>query len=251
MRQMSRTLLVFGLILAAPQAARGAEDDAATIVEKAVKAHFPKGVDTKNQGTFTKSKGTIHVMGLNIEFTQEVTVKLPDKFKEIIEMNVMNVKVNVTSVFNGKEAYIRANDKEVPVNDDILGAFKEAAYIMGMMQGLFVKDKAVKLSLVGEVKFKDKPVIGVNISREGKKDINLYFDKTTHLITKSEARTKDLMSGQEVAEERIVTEYQEVAGRKVAKKVEIVRDGKPYMELEVQDVTILEMVDDSEFAKPK
>ena len=37
----------------------------------------------------------------------------------------------------------------------------------------------------------------------------------------------------------------------MAKKVEILRDGKPYIELEIVKVTSLEKVDDDEFAKPK
>jgi hypothetical protein len=250
---MRRTLslsLVLGLATVFPMGSRAA-DDAAAIVEKAMKAHFPKGLDDKNQGVSTKSKGTVHVMGLDIDFDQQILVKMPNKFKETSEMTVMNVKVQVTSVFNGKEAWIRANDKDVEVSDDILGEFKDAVYTLSLMQGLFVKDKAVKLSLVGEMKFKDKTLIGVNISREGKKDVNMYFDKATNLITKIDARKKDITTGQEVSEERIITEYQEADGRKVAKKVEILRDGKAYMELEVLEVTNLEKIDDSEFAKPK
>ncbi|MEP6766052.1 MAG: peptidase U32 family protein [Gemmatimonadaceae bacterium] len=68
---------------------------------------------------------------------------------------------------------------------------------------------------------------------------------------KVEGRKKDAQSGQEVSEERLITEYQEIDGKKVAKKVEILRDGKPYMELEVLEVNSLEKVDDNEFAKPK
>ena len=36
-------------------------------------------------------------------------------------------------------------------------------------------------------------------------------------------------AGQEVTEERFITEYQDVAGRKVAKKVEVQRDGTPFV----------------------
>ena len=59
------------------------------------------------------------------------------------------------------------------------------------------------------------------------------------------------MSGQEITEERFITEYQELNGQKVAKKVELQRDGKAFIELEILEVQMLEKLDDSEFARPK
>ena len=229
---------------------RAGEDDAAAIIKKTSKAHFPKGLDTKKEGVRTKTKGTLHVQGLKLDFTQEVSVHAP-KFKEVMELDVMGKKIVVTSVYNGKTAWIRADDKDVKVTDEILAAFKDAAHGMALMQGAFGNDKAVKYSLLGEVKVKGKAAIGVSVSKEGKKDINLYFDKKTNLITKVEMRTRDLMSGQEVTEERYITEYQEVDGRKVAKKIEVLRDGKELLTAEVTEVQILEKIDASEFAQPK
>jgi hypothetical protein len=109
----------------------------------------------------------------------------------------------------------------------------------------------VTFTRLGEVKVKGRPAVGVTASRKGAKDINLYFDKETGLLAKVEMRRRDLMSGEEVTEERIITEYQEAEGRKVAKKVEVLRDGKAFLEAEVTEVKVLEKVDDSEFAKPK
>jgi hypothetical protein len=249
MRRIAVGLLVLGLHLLFIQAIR-ADDDAAKVIEKAVKAHFPKGLDTKHTAVRTKSKGTLHVQGLDLEFTNEVSVQAP-KFKEAVEMEVMGNKVSVVSVFNGKEAWIRAGGMEVPVNEDILNEFKDAAYIMEIMQGVFGKDKTLKFSLVGEAKIKDKPAVGVKISREGKKDITVYFDKDTGLMAKIEMRKKDIMGGQEVNEERFIVEYQDLNGRKVAKKIEIKRDDKPYLEAEVTSSEVLEKIDDSEFAKPQ
>jgi hypothetical protein len=251
MRPTIRALTALALLCGLSLTSRAGDNDAAAIIDKAIKAHFPKGLDMKNQGMRTKTKGTLHVMGLDLEFTQEVTIQLPDKLKEVMELTVMGKNVTVTSVYNGKDAWIRAGDTDVPVTDEIRAEFKEAVYGLGLMQGVFLKDKAVKFALVGEVKVKGKPALGVTVSREGKKDINLFFDKETGLITKVELRRRDLMSGEEVTEERFITEYQEAAGRKVAKKVELLRDGKPFLEAEVTDVQVVEKVDDSEFVQPK
>jgi hypothetical protein len=251
MRWTVQTLVALGLFGGLALVARAGDDPTAAVINKAVKAHFPKGLDTKNQGVRTKTKGTLQIMGLKLDFTQEIAVQAPSKFKEVMDLTVMGKNVTVTTVYNGKEGWILADGKEVKVTKEILAELQEAAYMMGLMQGAFQKDKNVKFSLVGDVQVKGKAAVGITVSREGKKDISLFFDKTTGLLAKVEMRKLDLMTGQEVTEERFILEYQDMADRKVAKKVEILRDGKQLLELEVTDVQILEKIDDGEFVQPK
>ena len=227
------------------------EQDATALIDKAIKAHFPKGLDTKNKGLRTKSKGTLHVMGLKLEYTNDVFVQAASKFKEVMELDANGKQVTVITVFDGKKGWIKAGPMDLKITDEILAELKDAAYLMGLMQGLFTKDKTVKFALTGEVQIKGKPALGMSVSREGKKDINLFFDKSTGLMAKIEMRKRDLMSGQEITEERFITEYQDLAGRKVAKKAEIQRDGKDFLTAEVTSVEIFEKIDDSEFVQPK
>jgi hypothetical protein len=251
MRRMAPAVVTLSLALVTALISQAGGDDANAIISKAIKAHFPKGFEAKQLGLRTKGKGTLHVMGLDLEFTQETAVQVPTKFKEVMEFTVMGKKITTTTVFDGKKGWIKANDKDVDVTKEILDEFKEVVYFMGLTQGMFLKDKALKFSLLGEVQVNGKPAVGVKVSRDGKKDANLYFDKGTGLMTKVELRKRDFANGQEVTEERLITEYQEVAGRKVAKKVEIKRDGKTFLELEVLEPQFLERLDDSEFTKPE
>jgi hypothetical protein len=250
MRRTAQALAALSLFLVPVLTIPAQDDPTAAIIKKAIKAHLPKGVDEKNKAVRTTAKGTLHIMGLDLPFTQEVAIHAP-RFKEVMELTVKDNKVTVTTVFDGKQGWIRAGDQDVKVTDEILAELKEALYSMELMEGVFSKDKAVKYSLVGDVQVKGKPAVGVTVSREGKKDINLFFDKGTGLITKVEMRRRDLMTGQEVTEERFITEYQDVGGRKVARKVEVLRDGNPLLEAEVTDVQVLEKLDDTEFAQPK
>jgi hypothetical protein len=251
MRRSVQILAALSVLFVFVLIGQAGEGDAAAIINKAIKAHYPKGLDTKNQGSRTKAKGTLHVQGLDLEFTQEVSVQAPAKFKEVMELTVMDKKITVTTVFNGKDGWIRAGDKDVEVTEEILNELKDAAYQINLMRGVFLKDKTVKFSLIGEVQVKGKTAVGVTASRDGKKDINVFFDKKTGLIVKTESRKRDLMSGQEVTEERFITEYQDLNGEKAAKKVEVQRDGKALLEAEVLEVQILQKLDDGEFVQPK
>jgi outer membrane lipoprotein-sorting protein len=249
MRATAKMLIAFGLILALTLVGQAGEG-AVAIIDKAIVAHGLKGKQDTSTGYRGKTKGTLHTAGLDIEFTQEVTVQVPDKFKEAMEMSVMGKNVNVTSVFNGKEGWIKVGDMDIKVENELLAEFKEAAYAMSLGQGLLLKDKAIKLGLLGEVMVKGKPALGIRVSKEGQRELSFFFDKETGLIAKVERRTRDFMSGQELTEERIITEYQTVAGRKIAKKVEVLRDGKNFLEAEVIEASFVEKLGDGEFAKP-
>jgi hypothetical protein len=53
-----------------------------------------------------------------------------------------------------------------------------------------------------------------------------------------------------VTQEKFILDYQDKNGMKIARRVEIVRDGKTFMDIEITDVQALEKIDDSVFAKP-
>jgi hypothetical protein len=225
-------------------------NDADAIIEKAIKAHIGNGKDAKKLGYRGKNKGTLFIAGLEAGFNQEIAVLVPTKFKEVLELNIMDKKIEVVTVFNGKEGWIKADGKEVPVGKDILDEFKDVGALMSISYGVFVKDKTLKLSVIGEAMVNGKPAIGVKVSREGKKSIDMYFDKGTGLMAKIERQKRDLMSGMEVSEERIMLEYQDIGGRKHPKKILINVDGKKFMEAEILEGQFLDRIDDGEFVRP-
>ncbi len=250
MRHFFISLTALGLLFGLAKASPRTGDEAAAIIDKAIKAHGIKGKEDKNLGLRGKNKGTLHVMGLDLEFTQEITIQTPDKFKDNLSLDFMGQMVNVITVYNGKEGWIKAAGMDVEITKEIMAEFKEVVHMQQLSQGMFAKDKGLTFSLLGQAKVNDKPAVGIKVSKKGQKDIDFYFDKTTGLIAKIERRAFDSQSGMEVAEERIITEYKDADGRKVAKKVEIRRDGMPLLEAEVLELKFVDRIDDGEFAKP-
>ncbi|MBM4068334.1 MAG: hypothetical protein FJ271_05245 [Planctomycetes bacterium] len=249
MRVSSAVVVLLGIVVVA--AARGqADNEAQVILDKALKAHFPKGKTDKKHAYIGKNKGTIHAGGLKLDFTQQVWVQPSGKFKEVLDMTVMDKAVKVSTVFDGKKGWIKVNDMDITVSDEILDEFKQIGYWMGLAQLTGFKNKGIKLSLLGEVQVNGRANLGVKVSKEGKKDIDFYFDKKTGLMSKTERRTRDLMTGQEVTEERLITEYQDTNDRKVARRVTVNRDGKKLLDVEVLEVELLDNIDDGEFAAP-
>jgi len=246
MRKVLSSALVACLILLGTSAR--ADDAAKAILEKAIKAHGGAEKLAKERILQTKAKGALELFG-GVNFTQE-TVSAAGKFKETMELSVNGQNLTVVTAFDGKEGWITINGQNAPVQDQVLDELKEAGYARRLGKFDFLNDKAFELSSLGETKLDGKTLVGVKVAHKDHKDVRLFFDKETGLLSRIERKGFDGMTNQEVDEERIIKEYQEADGTKVPKKVLINRDGKKFVEVEVEEVKVLDKVDDNTFTKP-
>ena len=226
-----------------------AQDEVRAIIEKAIKAHGGEEKIAKTKAMLVKNKGTIELSG-SLAFTQEVTMLHPDKFKEVLHLEIQGKQITVTTVFNGTKAWLNVNGQRMELEGKLLVEIKEAAYLARLTRLVFLRDKTVELSALGEVKVNGRPALGVKVTTKGHRDLDLFFDKETSLLAKVSRRMVDPMTEQELTEERIITEYQEVEGQKAAKKVVVNRDGKKFLEAEVLEVKYPTTIDENEFGKP-
>jgi hypothetical protein len=245
-----RALLTFGLLLAAAAPAR-ADDaaDAKALVEKAVKAHGGQDKLAKFPAHTVVFKGKFHGMGAAIDMSGEITTQSYDKVKVDIEVEAGGQKVRFLSVFNGDKGWIRLGDETKEMDKDEIAEAKLQAHSGWVTTLVPLAGKEFTLATVGEIKIDGKPALGVKVSRKGHRDIDLYFDKESGLLVKTESRVKD-EAGQEVMEESFLGGYKDVKGTKQAMKFTIKRDGKLFLEGEASDYQLAEKLDDSVFAKP-
>src|SRR5262245_45228358 len=83
---LSLTAAAFLLIAAGAKADEQA--DLQKVIDKAIKAHGADKADKKKAHTF-KIKGTVHVMGMDLEFTGDYQVQDPDKVRQVTTTTVM------------------------------------------------------------------------------------------------------------------------------------------------------------------
>jgi len=223
--------MVLGVALAWAGIA-AAQDDAKTVLERAIKAHGGADTLTKRTAGSMKAKGRIHIMG-GFEFTSQSSYELPDKFEETVSMEIAGQQLTVVTKYDGKKAAITVNGMEVPGLDKLDDEIKHAVHMMKIATLVPLRDKPFKLSLIGEEKVNDKPAVGIKVSAAGMKDVDVYFDKESGLLVKFARRGVDPMTGNEFSEERIVNEYQKQDNLPVPKKVFVTRDGNKYIELEI------------------
>jgi hypothetical protein len=248
MRQLFLTALTAALLLAATGRAI-ADDDAKAIITKAIAAHGGKDNLDKFKGTKTSAKGTIDIMGNEVEFTVESMSMFPDKRKSTIKLEIMGMAATIEQVTNGDKFKMTVNGQDFPISDTQKKDAK-TELLMAKAQRLtpLLSDASIELKALGESKVKDKPVLGVAVNSKGFNEIKVYFDKTTHLLTKAEFMTHD-QGGAEVKREVTVREYKDVQGVKISSKTTVTNDGKKLLESTTTDVKLLEKIDDKEFSE--
>lgn len=226
------------------------ETDLKAFVRKAIEAHGGEKILTKYQSGSSKYKGTMHILGQKADVVAENFLQKPDKFRSAMTLDFGGKSFDLITVFDGKKLWVNVagNTKEID-DEKTVNDTRESLLVEGGGLVEILKDPYV-LSAIGDVKVKGKDTFGIRVSKKGQRDISYYFDKKTHLVAKTETRSYDSMSGQEVTQEKFITEYQDKDGFKIGKRVEILKDGQEFMEIEITEIRMVEKLDESLFARP-
>ena len=232
MRHNRCVFLASGLVLAVALAARADDAAARALVEKAVQAHGGAARLAKLPAVTATIKGTFHGFGEAVPFTGATAADGADRHRAEFAAEAGGQKFRLVHVLRGDRGWVKVDDETQELDKDALAEAREEAHAVWVATLAPLKDPAFGLAPLGEVEVEKRPAAGVKVSCKGRRDVNLYFDKETGLLVKTEARVQD-DDGREMTEETILADYREVQGTKQAMKFTVRRDGKPYLEGEV------------------
>jgi outer membrane lipoprotein-sorting protein len=247
---MLRPIQTLAIIILSASAALRAHaqvpEDAKAILEKAIKASGGKETRDKFRGMTWNETGKYYGMGDGLDYTGKYAIEWPDKFK-------MEISGAFTIVYNKDKGWVGSPNSgvnEMPADD--LAEQQKAQRASHLAAHLPLTEKDLKWTTVGETKINDRPALGVKASQPGQRDITMYFDKETGLLTKSEFIVKSREhDNKEVNQEVTYSDYKDVQGVKNPTKFSIKRDGKIFVEGERSEMKMVEKFDDSTFAKPQ
>jgi|ERR1051326_4652057 hypothetical protein len=224
------------------------KDDAKAILDKAIKAHGGEEKLAKPRAMTMKVKGKFY--GFNeegIEYKMELSAT-PTKRRFDLDSGAGDASFKFSSVYNGEKGWRKINDDVADLTKEEIEEVKHDLYIDRVTTLAPLKDKEFKLSALGETKIGKKAAVGIKIECKGHRDVNLFFDKDTGLLIKSESKVIDM--GEEKNQETIFSDHKDIEGRKVPMKVVINRDGKLFVEGETTEYKFHDKLDDNVFAKP-
>jgi hypothetical protein len=227
-----------------------AQLDARGVLEKGLQAQGGADTLAKYPAIRIKAKGIVEVQGNYLPCTLELTAQLPDRFKSDLRFEVEGKKFALVQGINGDRAWRSMNGKIEEAKDKLLTHMKEGLH--GQLIAAFpfvVRDQHYTLSLLPESKVRDRTVLGVRVASAGHREINLYFDKETGFLAKSEHLSPD-PDGKDVLRESYFEDYKDGGAVKHWMKLTINRNGKKAMEGNVIEVKLVDQIDAAEFTRP-
>lgn len=250
MRISRRFFVVLGLALTIPGIVVADDATSRALVEKAIEKNGGEKLLAKYPGLTSKIKGTFHVNGAPVSFTGDLASQGASQQRLSISFVLDGQPISFTSVLNRDQGWLKFSNDTVDMPAEQLAETKEQAYSGWVATLLPLKDKAFQLAPFGEVDIAGRKAVGVNVTREGHRPINLFFDKETVRLVRSETRVRDDVTAQEVTEETTYSEFKAVEGTQQAMKVVVKRNGKPHADVEVEEFKPSEKLEDSVFARP-
>jgi len=254
MIRMGSALLAGVALVGWSLSARAQSDDTRELVLKAQKAHGGRAALTKYQGVQGKYKGDVDANGVQAKVEGEVFYNYPNRMKNVINVDVNGMKIQIQQGYDGKALWLSIMGMNQELKDEALIAeMKESLYCEVVASLADIDDKGYKLAPLGEMKIKDADAVGVRVSKTGKRDVNLWFDKKNHLLVKSEFRGKDPFGqggGGEANQEKYYSGYKAVMGIQTPNRLEVHNDGKKMVELDLSDMRYYEKLDDTHFQRP-
>lgn len=222
------------MALLAAQATVRAED-AMEVINKAIAAHGGEKA-LQEQGTMTwKVKGNYHGMGQAMPYTADYAFKVPNKFRFDIKANVGGQEMKMTAMSNGQKGWESMGDAEREMEADKYKWFRHNVYSMQVSLLFPLKDKAYKLTSLGDSQEDGKKLTGVKVSKEGELDVSLFFDKATGLLYKSSTQGYSEAQMKAVPQDVYFLNYTDKDGKKYFAKMVIKQEGKVYIEEEMTD----------------
>ena len=244
---MLRTCLTIGLLSVVAQQLTAEEGDekAKAVFRKAIKAHGGEKALKKFSAATWSDTGTYYGMGQGFPYNGEYKIQFPGSFR-------MEIKGAFTICLHKGAAWMNAGGQVTDLKGDALDSQKTQMYVATVSSLAPILSKEFKVAVVGDVEVNGKPAVEIAVTKKGKPDVNLSFDKETGLLAKASYNIKSSEKQfKEVTEVTTYKDYKSVDGVMVQMTISMTRDGEKYLESKTTEFSFNESLDASTFKKPE
>ena len=225
--------------------------DPKAVIKKAIEAHGGEKNLKKYQGVVQELKGTINVLGQEVEFTGKSWSQGGEKNKTEMAFNLAGMEIAFSMGFNKDKAWMSMMGVVRALPEQFLKSMKGEAQAEAIGRLYPLLDKKYKLTSVKGVKIDKNPTHGVKVEGKGMKPVTLYFDQKTNLLMRMAYTGVDLaQQGATVKRELTFSGYKKgKQGIPQPAKFVMKKDGDVEMEAKLK-TTLHEKLKDSSFAQP-
>jgi hypothetical protein len=240
-------------LAAAQEKPSDTKSEARALIDKAIKAHGGEANLNKFKAFSVKWEGKRKAENQYWNATTVVTFQMPERVRYDSDMqNPNGTTITITRVVTGNKGWQGVGTRSRDLPEALVTQTLDEMYAFWVASLVPLRDKEFDLSFVGENTVEGKEALGALVSRKGRADVILYFDKKSGLLLKSERRAKE--GGVEFTAESFFSDYKAFGGVMWPTKRIDKRDGKDLDEgsgkVEMSDFQAIEKLDEKLFIKP-
>lgn len=236
----------FFVVAAIGQAAQAGDEQqqARAIIARAIKAHGGAERLSQFPALSWEESGVYYGLGQSTPYKASIAAHYPRRVK-------INVENQYTAAVDGDRGWMTVQGQTRDLRKDLLEDRRDEQYTDWVTTLLPLRDNRFKLGLIDDAFVETRPAAGVHVSWKDHHGIDLYFDKESGFLVKSEQRVKSQeQQGQEVTQQILLLEFEDVQGIMMAHKTVTTRNGKPFLETTRTGMKRLEKLDNSLFSRP-
>lgn len=234
--------------LLVPLVTIAADEDAVAVIERAIQAQGGEEQVAK----LTKAwRARVKGAKGKLLITGEMLYQSPGQMRIETNLEVGEVKIPIIAVLNGDKGWQNINGQTREVTGKELEEMRDGAYRSREVRFLLplIKKPGFTLSPLPDQEIDKRPATGVRVQSQGHRDINLYFDKESGLLVKTESRILS-PEKKELVLEQIFSDYKDFEGVKLATKFTKYENGRLDSVEEITEITFVDQIDAEEFTKP-
>jgi hypothetical protein len=220
------------------------------VVLRAVKAQGGADALAKFQAGVVRYKGTFHLGDDLVSFDGVRTFQLPDRRRIETVSESRGRPFRYVETFDGDKGYVVLSGEVQSMAREQLAETREQLNEAAVASLTPLLGKGYALTLLGAAKVGDREAVGVRVSRKGRGDVDLFFDKKDGLLLQSVRRARDPLAEQEYTSETFYRDYRKVGDALTAHRTEVRRDGIVAVEAETTELKTEAKPDAAVFGKP-
>jgi hypothetical protein len=227
-----------------------ADDDAKTVIAKALKAHGgEKAFSRWNCGYLKyRTKGGVVPAEFG-EVTVEDTFQLPGHFKRVTRIAAGGKVLSMVFVINHGKGWTKKGDAPAePIDSDFTQKTEHPFAAFGNLAPLMGKE--IRLTKLGEEKVDRREAMGVRVQSDKLGEVDLYFESQTGLLLKSKKSLPASDRNKPAIIESFLDDYKDVQGSKVPMRIKGVQHGTVILDVTLVDAKFADKLEDNTFAKP-
>ena len=229
----------------------GDAKDVRAVIDRAVEAHGGAARLAKFKVHTMKGTGKFYGAGDALDFTLAATSHGDKQFHAAIDLNIAGQDLKIVLVVDGAKGWEKINGDVKDMPADELAEHQEQMHADAVIGLRPLGSRDYQLAPLGEVKVGDHPAVGVRVSRKGRRDVNLFFDKAKGHLVKSEQVIKDIKAGGNEANQVVFySDYKEFQGTRQPTRILVERDGAKFTDTQVTELRLQENADSGIFDRP-